>query len=148
MSLPAVASPNIFISLVPPLFALAPSPLPPLALRFYYQAKVEGVRYEPMLVATSTVGSLVVGLLGITYSLFSADWDGGESRGLGGVETFNENLGRVKEGVGRGRANTKKRDLIDQVRGTVVRAVGKRGVGRLVDIWGKALLENDAKRCR
>jgi len=84
---------------------------------FYYQAKVEGVRYEPMLVATATVGTLMIGLLGITYSLFSADWDGGESKGLGGVQTFNENLDRVKEGVGRGRANAKKRDIIERAGG-------------------------------
>ena len=51
---------------------------------FYYQAKVENVRYEPMLVASGTVGLLVVGLLGITYSLLSASWDDEEQvRGSG-----------------------------------------------------------------
>ncbi|GMH64285.1 hypothetical protein TrLO_g14600 [Triparma laevis f. longispina] len=86
---------------------------------FYYQAKVENVRYEPMLVASGTVGLLVVGLLGITYSLLSASWDDEEqtSEGIGGVKTFNENLGRIKEGVGRGRENVKARDTIDAAGG-------------------------------
>ena len=85
---------------------------------FYYQAKVEGVRYEPMLVASGTVGLLVVGLLGITYSLLSASWDeGGESEGLGGVATFNDNVGKIKEGVGRGRANVKARDTLESMGG-------------------------------
>jgi hypothetical protein len=59
----------------------------------------------------------MIGLLGITYSLFSADWDGGDSEGIGGVKTFNENLERVKEGVGRGRSNAKKRDVIERAGG-------------------------------
>ena len=85
---------------------------------FYYQAKVEGVRYEPMLVASGTVGLLVVGLLGITYSLLSASWDEeGESEGLGGVATFNDNVGKIKEGVGRGRANVKARDTLESIGG-------------------------------
>ncbi|GMH86918.1 hypothetical protein TrST_g4843 [Triparma strigata] len=86
---------------------------------FYYQAKVENVRYEPMLVASGTVGLLVVGLLGITYSLLSASWDDEEegSEGIGGVKTFNDNLDRIKEGVGRGRKNIKARDTIDAAGG-------------------------------
>ena len=46
---------------------------------------------KPMLVASGTVGLLVVGLLGMTYSLLSASWDDEKqtSEGIGGVKTFN-----------------------------------------------------------
>ena len=66
---------------------------------FYYQAKYQDTQYDTILVATVTVGFLVVGLLGITYSLFSANWDGD---GGGSVDDFKQNLGSVQQGLRRG----------------------------------------------
>merc|ERR1712072_1510150 len=61
----------------------------------------------------------VVGLLGITYSLLSASWEEEEveSEGIGGSRTFNDNLNKIKEGVGRGRKNVRARDTLEQVGG-------------------------------
>jgi len=83
---------------------------------FYYMARFKDQVYPTILVATVTVGFLAVGLLGITYSLFSTNWDGSDtpSEGLGVVE-FNKNIGNVKQGLSRARENAMLRDKMDEM---------------------------------
>ena len=86
---------------------------------FYYSALKLDQQYSTMLVASVTVFWLVVGLLGITYSLFSADWDDTDDpKGGLGRDNFKTNLGWVKEGVGKGRRdNLIARENIEEVGG-------------------------------
>ena len=88
--------------------------------------------------ASVTVGFLVVGLLGITYSVMSTSWDeapvdseregGGSGGGIGGlgVEEFNTNLDNVKRGLMRGRENSKLRERMDEVENVEMKELNRR----------------------
>mmetsp|Transcript_11415 Transcript_11415/g.18948 ORF Transcript_11415/g.18948 Transcript_11415/m.18948 type:complete len:253 (-) Transcript_11415:87-845(-) len=72
---------------------------------FWYFATYKDMEFQPVTVAVTTIGLLVVGLLGITYSIFSTSWDEDrDSEGLG-IEEAKKNLGNIKEGLGRSREN-------------------------------------------
>jgi len=90
---------------------------------FWYLAKFKDMVFPTILVASVTVGFLVVGLLGITYSLMSTNWDESSNSSSGsssssssvlGVEEFNKNLDSIKEGLRRSRDNVKLRDEMNR----------------------------------
>jgi hypothetical protein len=72
---------------------------------FWYFATYKDMEFQPVTVAVTTIGLLVVGLLGITYSIFSTSWDEDREGGLLGIEEAKKNLGNIKEGLGRSREN-------------------------------------------
>lgn len=72
---------------------------------FWYFATYKDMEFQPVTVAVTTIGLLVVGLLGITYSIFSTSWDEDREGGVLGIEEAKKNLGNVKEGLGRSREN-------------------------------------------
>lgn len=76
-----------------------------LFVGFWYFATYKNVEFQPALVAASTIALLVVGLLGITYSVMSASWDPDrEGSGLGADE-FSTNVNNLREGLARSREN-------------------------------------------
>jgi len=77
---------------------------------FWYLATYKDLQFEPLTVAVSTIGILVVGLLGITYSIFSTSWDEDREGGSLGFDEAKRNLGNVREGLGRGRENAVTRE--------------------------------------
>lgn len=72
---------------------------------FWYFATYKDMEFQPVTVAVTTIGLLVVGLLGITYSIFSTSWDEDREGGALGIEEAKKNLGSVTEGLGRTRDN-------------------------------------------
>ena len=72
---------------------------------FWYLATYKNMEFEPLTVAVSTIGLLVVGLFGITYSIFSTSWDEDREGDLLGLEEAKRNLDNVREGLGRSREN-------------------------------------------
>lgn len=76
-----------------------------LFVGFWYFATYKNVEFQPALVAASTIALLVVGLLGITYSVMSASWDPDrEGSGLGADE-FSTNINNIRDGLARSREN-------------------------------------------
>mmetsp|Transcript_18898 Transcript_18898/g.54744 ORF Transcript_18898/g.54744 Transcript_18898/m.54744 type:complete len:290 (-) Transcript_18898:646-1515(-) len=72
---------------------------------FWYLATYKDYEFQPAAVATVTVGFLVTGLLGITYSMLSASWDPDREGSTFGADEFNRNVGNLKEGLSRSREN-------------------------------------------
>lgn len=77
---------------------------------FWYYATYKNVQFETGLVAITTIAFLVIGLVGITYSVMSASWDPDrEGTGLGFGE-FSNNFDSIKDGLKRSRENLVVRD--------------------------------------
>lgn len=72
---------------------------------FWYLYTYKDLEVQPLTVAVTTIGLLVVGLLGITYSIFSTSWDEDREGGALGIEEAQRNLGNIREGLGRTRDN-------------------------------------------
>lgn len=81
-----------------------------LFVAFWYFATYRDVEFQPAIVAASTIALLVVGLLGITYSLMSASWDDDRDGSALGFDELSKNVDSIKSGLGRSRENAKIRD--------------------------------------
>lgn len=77
---------------------------------FWYLATYKNFEFEPVAVAATTIGLLVAGLLGITFSIFSTSWDEDREGGFFGVEEVSKNLNNVREGLSRSRENALTRE--------------------------------------
>jgi len=79
---------------------------------FWYMATYQDLEFQPALVATTSTVFLVVGLLGITYSVLSASWDDDrEGSGLG-LDEFSKNIDSLKQGLSRTKENALLREKI------------------------------------
>lgn len=83
---------------------------------FWYFATYKNYEFQPALVAFSTIGVLVFGLLGITYSVMSASWDVEVEGSMLGFEEFGKNLGSIRDGLKRTRENAILREKMSTVR--------------------------------
>lgn len=72
---------------------------------FWYFRTYKNVEFETNVVAFTTIGLLVVGLLGITYSVMSASWDPEREGSTLGAAEFSENLDSIRQGLKRSREN-------------------------------------------
>ncbi|GAX25362.1 hypothetical protein FisN_5Lh457 [Fistulifera solaris] len=79
---------------------------------FWYMATYRYMSFEPSLVAASTILILVLGLLGITYSVMSTSWDPDREGSLLGTDEFSRNVDNIKEGLTRSRDNAVLRDKL------------------------------------
>lgn len=70
---------------------------------FWYMATVKGVMFETNIVAYSTIFVLVIGLMGITYSVMSASWDPDVKGSTLGIDEFKSNVDSIKGGLKRSR---------------------------------------------
>jgi len=77
---------------------------------FWYMATYRDLEFKPALVAASTIACLVVGLVGITYSIMSTSWDPDREGSLLGGDEFSKNVGSIKAGLSRSRENAVLRD--------------------------------------
>lgn len=92
---------------------------------FWYLATYKNVEFQPALVAFSTIGILVVGLVGITYSVMSASWDVEEEGSWLGTEEFGKNFGSIRDGLRRTRENAILREKMGGLREEEIeRAIG------------------------
>jgi len=92
---------------------------------FWYFATYKNYEFQPALVAFSTIAILVVGLLGITYSVMSASWDVEEEGSVLGFEEFGKNLGSIRDGLKRTRENAILREKMSTVsEDEIDRAIG------------------------
>jgi len=82
---------------------------------FWYLATYKDLEFEPSLVAATTIGLLVVGLAGITYSVMSTSWDEDREGTFLGTEEFSRNVDNLKAGFGRSKQNAILRDKMDQM---------------------------------
>mmetsp|Transcript_16520 Transcript_16520/g.45752 ORF Transcript_16520/g.45752 Transcript_16520/m.45752 type:complete len:290 (-) Transcript_16520:460-1329(-) len=82
---------------------------------FWYMATYRDLEFEPALVAASTIVILVVGLLGITYSVMSASWDEDREGSFLGGDEFQKNVDSIKDGLSRSRENARLRDQMISV---------------------------------
>jgi hypothetical protein len=82
---------------------------------FWYFATYKNMEFQPAAVATTTVSLLVVGLLGITYSVLSASWDPDREGDFFGADEFKQNMENIKAGLSRSRDNAVLRDKIADV---------------------------------
>jgi hypothetical protein len=81
---------------------------------FWYMATYQNQEYQPAVVAVTTIGLLVVGLIGITYSVMSASWDPEAPEGsVLGFEEFGTNLSNLREGLGRSKDNAQLREKMN-----------------------------------
>ena len=79
---------------------------------FWYLATYKDIAVPTALVAYATIAILVVGLMGITYSVMSASWDEDREGSTIGWEEFQRNLSSVKDGLQRSRENAVLRDKL------------------------------------
>ena len=79
---------------------------------FWYLARYKDFSIPTVLVAYATSAILIVGLMGITYSVMSASWDADREGSLVGWEEFQINVNNVKEGLQRSRENAVLRDRL------------------------------------
>jgi len=85
---------------------------------FWYLATYKNLEYQPALVATTTIGLLAIGLLGITYSVMSASWDpDGPEGSVLGFDEFKANVGNLQDGLARSKENFKLRDKMANMSG-------------------------------
>jgi len=77
---------------------------------FWYMATFQNQEFQTAVMAATTIGLLAFGLIGITYSIMSASWDPESDGSVLGVEEFNKNVDNLKEGLGRSREHTIKRE--------------------------------------
>lgn len=83
---------------------------------FWYLATYQNLEFQPAMVATTTVAFLVLGLLGITYSVMSASWDpDGPEGSVLGLEEFKTNVGNLKDGLARSKENFAIRDKMSKM---------------------------------
>jgi len=93
-----------------------------LFVGFWYFATYKDIQIQPVIVATSTIGLLVFGLLGITYSMMSSSWDEDRAGSTLGLEELSKNFGNIKEGLGRSRENAIIRDKARQLSDEEIKA--------------------------
>lgn len=79
---------------------------------FWYLATYKDMEFQPAMVAFTTIALLAVGLIGITYSIFSTSWDEDREGSLMGLDEAQKNLDNVKAGLGRSRENLVVREQI------------------------------------
>jgi len=72
---------------------------------FWYLATYKDLQFQTGLVASSTIVVLLIGLLGITYSVMSASWDPEREGSLLGIDEFEKNIGNIKSGLSRSKEN-------------------------------------------
>jgi hypothetical protein len=89
---------------------------------FWYFATYKNMEFQPAAVATTTVFLLVVGLLGITYSLLSASWDPDREGDLFGVGEFKTNVESIRAGLSRSRENTLLREKMAELGDNEIKA--------------------------
>ncbi|EEC49507.1 predicted protein [Phaeodactylum tricornutum CCAP 1055/1] len=77
---------------------------------FWYMATYRNLEYQPALVAASTIVVLLLGLVGITYSILSASWDPDREGSLLGTDEFSKNIENIRDGLKRSRENAILRD--------------------------------------
>jgi len=77
---------------------------------FWYMATYRDMEFQPALVASSTIAFLLIGLVGITYSIMSTSWDPDREGSMLGKDEFSKNLGNIKEGLSRSKENAVLRD--------------------------------------
>jgi len=82
---------------------------------FWYMATYRDLEFQPTLVAASTIAVLVVGLLGITYSVMSASWDPEEKGSAVGVKEFATNIRSIQDGLRRSRENLLLREKMNRI---------------------------------
>jgi len=82
---------------------------------FWYLATYKGLEFQPTLVAYSTIVVLIVGLLGITYSVMSASWDPEVEGSTLGVQEFQTNIGNIQDGLRRSRENALLREKMRKI---------------------------------
>lgn len=82
-------------------------------IAFWYLAVYKDLEFQPAVVATTSFAFLGTGLLGITYSVLSADWDDDSTGGSAlGVDEFQKNFGSIKEGLARTKENAILREKV------------------------------------
>lgn len=79
---------------------------------FWYMATYRDMEFQPVLVAGSTIALLVIGLVGITYSMMSASWDPEREGSVLGTDEFSRNIDNIKGGLTRSRDNAQVREQI------------------------------------
>lgn len=72
---------------------------------FWYLATQKDMEFQPALVAGTSVVFLLIGLLGITYSLLSASWDDDREGSVLGGDEFQKNIENLKDGLSRTKEN-------------------------------------------
>ncbi|KAG7344235.1 DUF3464 domain containing protein [Nitzschia inconspicua] len=80
---------------------------------FWYMATYRDMEFQPVLVATTSLVLLAVGIVGITYSIMSASWDDDREGSFLGADEFSQNLENIKTGLSRSRENAILRDKMD-----------------------------------
>lgn len=92
----------------------------PLLLLFAFFALYFVLKYKyditvlPVVVASSTLGSVGLATAGITYGILSSSWDDDEGSALGWKE-FKVNFMRARDGVASAVAREKKEDELDRI---------------------------------
>jgi len=79
---------------------------------FWYMATYRDLEYQPVLVAGSTIALLLIGLIGITYSMMSASWDPEREGSILGTDEFSRNIDNIKGGLKRSGENAEVREQI------------------------------------
>lgn len=79
---------------------------------FWYMATYKDMEFQPVLVAGTTIALLVIGLVGITYSMLSSSWDENREGSLLGTDEFSRNIDNIKGGLNRSRDNAQIREQI------------------------------------
>eukprot|EP00536_Pseudo-nitzschia_multiseries_P012619 jgi/Psemu1/244743/estExt_Genewise1.C_4920034 len=77
---------------------------------FWYMATYRDMEFQPVLVAGTTIALLLIGLVGITYSMMSASWDPEREGSVLGTDEFSRNIENIKDGLGRSRDNAQVRE--------------------------------------
>ena len=108
-STPRSSRPNANLSAIPDvvskrmgrrmaIFCGIPSVLGMSSLFIFYWLKVKGaVDLPPYLAFAVSIGFLGLGVLGLSYGLFSASWDEERTGSAWGTDEFKVNLGRTRD---------------------------------------------------
>jgi hypothetical protein len=80
---------------------------------FWYLATYKDFSIPTVVVAYATSAILIIGLMGITYSVMSASWDEDREGSAMGWEEFQKNINNVKDGLKRSRENAVLRDKLN-----------------------------------
>jgi len=79
---------------------------------FWYLARYKDFSIPTVLVAYATSAILILGLMGITYSVMSASWDEDREGTFIGWDEFQKNINNIKDGLQRSRDNAVLRDKL------------------------------------
>lgn len=79
---------------------------------FWYMATYRDMEFQPVLVAGTTIAFLLIGLIGITYSMMSASWDPEREGTMLGTDEFSRNIDNIKGGLKRSGENAQVREQI------------------------------------